>query len=260
MPSSYTQRNRLEQQNPGENNNTWGARLNDNMILMVDEALDGWTAFTLSGTKTLSEADGDPDEARKRVIHITGGTGGTVTLPAVEKAYLVKNDATGPVTFTLGSGTTKVVAPATSQWVFTNGTNVYSVAVFDPATNYTAAQVDTLLAAKASLAGGNQFLGRQRVGVVTLTDAATVTPNLADGNIFTLTMTANRALANPSGMADALGQEVLIVFRGAFQPTFGTYYKFPRGLDPTFTGALNAIGGTVISATEILMHGAVGYA
>jgi hypothetical protein len=260
MPSSYTPRNRLEQQTPGENNNTWGARLNDNMIAILDEALDGWAAFSLSGPKTLDAADGDPDEARKRVIHITGGTGGTVTLPAVEKAYLVKNDATGTVTFALGTGVTVPVLTGITQWVFTNGTNVFAIAAYDPATNYTAAQVSTLLAAKASLAGGNQFSGRQRVAIVTLIDAATVTPNLADGNAFILTMTANRELANPSGMADAVGQEVLIVFRGAFQPTFGTYYKFPRGLDPTFTGALNAIGGTVISATEILMHGAVGYA
>lgn len=116
------------------------------------------------------------------------------------------------------------------------------------------------LATKAALSGGNQFSGRQRVAVVALTDAATVTPNLADGNIFTLTMTANRAIANPSGMADAIGQEVLIVFRGAFQASFGSQYKFPRGTPPVFTGSLNAIGGTVISATEILMHGAVGYA
>lgn len=241
MPSSYTARNRLEQQNPGENNNTWGARLNDNMIGMVDEALDGWAAFTLSGAKTLDAADGDPDEARKRVLHITGGTGGTITLPAVEKAYLVRNAATGAVTFTLGTGLTVAVPAGVTQWVFTNGTDVFA-------------------AASASLTAGNLFSGRQRMAVVTLTDAATVTPNLADGNIFTLTMTAARALANPTGMADAVGQEVLIVFRGAFQPTFGTFYKFPRGVDPVFTGSLNAIGGTVISTTEILMHGAVGYA
>jgi hypothetical protein len=260
MPSSYTPRNRLEQQAPGENNNTWGARLNDNMIAMVDEALDGWAAFTLSGSKELSAADGDPDEARKRVIHITGGSGGTVTLPAVQKAYLVKNDATGTVTFTLGTGVAVAVLTGVTQWVFTNGTNVFAVAVYDPAAHYSADQVDTFLEAKADLANGNQFSGRQRVVVVTLTDAATVTPNLADGNAFSLTMTANRALANPTGMADAVGQEVLIVFRGAFQATFGTYYKFPRGIAPTFSGALNAIGGTVISETEILVHGAVGYA
>src|SRR5690606_19513902 len=258
---------RLEQQAPGENSNTWGARLNGNMIAMVDEALDGWAAFALSGARTLSEADGDPDEARKRVLHITGGTGGTVTLPAVEKVYLVKNDATGPVTFAQGSGVSAAVPAGTAQWVFTNGTRVFAVDAYDPASHYSPAQIDALLADKVStvhlaerarLTGGNAFSGPQRVAGVTLADASNIRPDLALGNRFEVTLGGNRTIANPSGMADAIGQEVLIVFRGAHQPWFESYYKFPRGSPPVFTGTLNAVGGTVISATEILMHGAVG--
>lgn len=104
------------------------------------------------------------------------------------------------------------------------------------------------------------FTKPQRVSLTTLTNAATVTPDLNDNNAFELTMTGNPTIANPSNIASAVGQEILIVFRGAYQPSFGSCFKFPGGTVPTFSGTLNAIGGTVISSTEILVHGAVGYA
>lgn len=127
MPSSHTPRNRLEKQNPGENDNQWGERLNDHTIEMTDIALDGWGKFTLSDAKTLSTANGQADEARVRVLHVTGGTGGTVTLPAVEKAYFVINQASGAVTFTVG-GTDAVVPAGALQWIASDGSDVYTSA------------------------------------------------------------------------------------------------------------------------------------
>ena len=44
MASSYSSRIRLEKQGTGENANTWGARLNSNMIDLVDAAIAGVTA------------------------------------------------------------------------------------------------------------------------------------------------------------------------------------------------------------------------
>lgn len=124
MPSTYTTRNRLEKQAAGENSNTWGIRLNTNVIDLLDFASDGMTSFTLSGSKTLSANDGAADEARARYLNITGGTGGTVTIPNVEKVYLVRNNSSGTVTFTTGSGTTADVAASDIQWVFCEAGNV----------------------------------------------------------------------------------------------------------------------------------------
>lgn len=124
MPSSYTTRNRLEKQATGENTNSWGTRLNAYTSDMVDESLDGRAAYTLSGTKTLSSANGTTDEARCRVQHITGGTGGTVTIPAVQKSYFVINEASGSVNFTAG-GVQAAVPAASNLWVHCDGTDCY---------------------------------------------------------------------------------------------------------------------------------------
>lgn len=133
MPSTYTARNRAEKQGAGENANTWGTRANQNTFDMFDEALDGVESFTLSGSKTLTTANGSTDEARNRVLNVTGGTGGTITIPNVEKAYLVRNAASGDVTFTTGSGTTADVPSGGVQWVFCNGSNaIYTSGEYQP--------------------------------------------------------------------------------------------------------------------------------
>ena len=123
MPSSHTSRNRLEMQAPGENADTWGERLNDNMIRLADDALDGVVSFALSGSRVLTSSTDAVDEARKRCLNITGGSGGTVTVPNVEKLYFVRNGATGSVTITTGSGTSAVVGAGVNKWVMCDGNN-----------------------------------------------------------------------------------------------------------------------------------------
>lgn len=149
MPSTFTSRNRLEKQAAGENNNTWGARLNDNVIEMVDEATDGVTAFTLSGARTLTVNEAASDESRKRVIHVTGGTGGTITVPNVEKNYLVRNASSGNVVITTGAGTTATVPAGSMLWVISTGANachaqVYSNFGADPISTTGAGSFGTL--------------------------------------------------------------------------------------------------------------------
>lgn len=123
MPSTATTRVRLEKQAPGENSNTWGTRLNGNVIDMVDEAL-GVSAFTVTTTKTLSANDYTTDESRPFAWNVTGGTGGTVTIPNVGRAQLVRNGSSGSLTFTTGSGTTASVATGTTQMIISTGSNV----------------------------------------------------------------------------------------------------------------------------------------
>jgi hypothetical protein len=123
MPSTYTDRNRLEMQAPGENSDAWGEILNDGVIALLDASLDGMVSFTLSGSKTLSDEDGDTDESRCRFLNITSGTGGTVTIPDVEKWYLVRNNTSGTVTITTGTGTSGDVAAGGWAIVVSTGAN-----------------------------------------------------------------------------------------------------------------------------------------
>lgn len=132
MPSTFTTRNRAEKQGIGENNNGWGTILNGNVIDMFDEALDGMVSFTLSGTKTLSTASGATDEARKRFLNVTGGTGGTITIPNLEKLYFVRNQSSGNVVLSTGSGTTGTIPTLTNGWAVCEGGNVCRAYVIQP--------------------------------------------------------------------------------------------------------------------------------
>lgn len=122
MPSSATIRNRLEKQGTGENSGTWGTELNA-ALDRIDESLDGVEAFTLSGSKTLTAINYDDDEARERILKITGGTGGTITIPAVEKWCWVANGSTGDVVLTTGSGASATVKSGNVMAVYSDGTD-----------------------------------------------------------------------------------------------------------------------------------------
>jgi hypothetical protein len=125
MADTPTTRNRLRKQEVGAKTNAWGGDLNeDGGSDRLDESLDGVTSFTLSGSKTLTSVNYETDEARKRMINVTGGTGGTVTIPALEKFYLVRNGASGTVAITNGSNSVNVVSGEVCD-VFTDGTGIY---------------------------------------------------------------------------------------------------------------------------------------
>lgn len=93
-------------------------------------------------------------------------------------------------------------------------------------------------------------------GIQTLTDGATVTPDLATGNFFTLTLGGNRTLANPSNQVAGQGGCFFIVQDGTGSRTlaFGSEYDFAGGTAPTLTttaSAVDRIDYVVRSATSI---------
>lgn len=131
MTSTYTPLG-FNRQGPGDNSNTWGDVLNSEVFDLVDEALRGLVSFALSGSKTLTTGNGVSNEARRAIIWITGGTGGTVTVPTLSKAFAVVNQATGDVTITAG-GTGAVVKAGESLQVICDGASVRRVQATDMA-------------------------------------------------------------------------------------------------------------------------------
>jgi hypothetical protein len=237
-------------QNPGENDNQWGERLNSRTIALADTAMDGWTKFALSGPKTLTVADGDADEARARVLHVTGGAGGTVTIPAAEKLYMVLNQASGSVTITLGSGDTVEVPTQTAQWIFTDGADVFTDTVsIDTAVGLALRTAASEAAARAVLqlgnaallakattaqtraAAGDAALTADNIGsasaIVGLSDASTVPLNWAAGVNFDVALGGNRTLGNPTGVVVGTTRTVMVKGGSATQRTlsFGSAYK-----------------------------------
>lgn len=127
MPSTYSLRFRFDYQAPGDNLNTWGTKLNTAVFQLIEDALAKRVAFSLSGSKTLTTANGAEDEARCAFLDVTSGSGGTITIPSVEKLYVVRNAASGDVTVTTGGATVAVLKPGEIGWVVCDGATVRRV-------------------------------------------------------------------------------------------------------------------------------------
>ena len=117
MASTYTSRIRLEKQADGENPNSWGLILNQNVIDLVDEAVAGYEVVSVSSVGVvLTSQDGSSDQARKAGFKIQGTLTADVTIsfPAQEKTYFVHNGTTGNYNVLLKAGAGTAVT-ATGQ-------------------------------------------------------------------------------------------------------------------------------------------------
>lgn len=112
-----------------------------------------------------------------------------------------------------------------------------------------------------SVAGGTA--SRLNVGspaissIYALTDSATITPDFALSNDFSVTLGGNRTLANPSNLVVGQRGTFYISQDGTGSRTlvFGSYYKWTGGTAPTLSttaSALDAITYHVVSSTVIV--------
>lgn len=79
--------------------------------------------------------------------------------------------------------------------------------------------------------------------VTVLTDAATITPDLAASCNFAVTLGGARTIANPTNIAVGQSGSIFLVQDGTGGRTasWGSYWDFPGGTAPTLTTAINAV-------------------
>ena len=133
MPSTPTDRLRLEQQGLGENVNTWGDDRLNRVIRMIDQGVAGVLIKDVSGASdvTLTSINYEPDEARNALLAFTGTLTGNINVivPNAEKIYFVHNKTTGPYTLTVKtpSGTGQLIAQPYGDMLYCDGVNVYGL-------------------------------------------------------------------------------------------------------------------------------------
>ena len=95
----------------------------------------------------------------------------------------------------------------------------------------------------AYLNAAQSFTAGQRGSVSSLTDGATITPDFAAANNFSVTLGGSRTLANPSNQTAGQMGTIIITQDGTGSRTlaYGTNYKFPGGTVPTLTTTANAV-------------------
>lgn len=231
MPSTYSPDLRIELMANGEKSGTWGTVTNDNLGVIIEDAISGLASVSvLSANQALTALNGAADQARCAAISLTTTTTANfaVYVPPVTKLYVVINSSAYTATVycstvlgnTTAAGTGVAVPAGKSVLLRADGTNIVE-------------QLNHIV--------GNMSFG----GNVAVTGNATVTGNLAVTG--TTTLGDDLILNGSSGTA---GQ--VIVSQGA-----GTY---PVWGNAFVTGMIMMWSGTIatIPSGWLLCNGSSG--
>jgi len=87
------------------------------------------------------------------------------------------------------------------------------------------------------------FTAAQRGAITALTDGATITPDFAVANNFSVTLGGNRTLANPSNLTAGQSGSIFVVQDGTGSRTlaYGSQYDFIGGTAPTLSTAASSV-------------------
>lgn len=100
------------------------------------------------------------------------------------------------------------------------------------------------------------FTAAQRGAITTLTSGATVTPDFAASNNYTLTLDQNLTIDNPTNLTAGQSGSIFLVqdATGSRTAAWGTYWDFAGGTAPTLTttaSAVDRVDYVVRSSTSI---------
>jgi len=198
---------RLELMANGENDGTWGTKVNTNLGIL-ESALTGTTAIsTTGGDTTLTNVDYTNDQAKKLALDVTGAlvSNATIVIPNAAKSYKVFNRTSGSYTLTIKtpSGSGILITQSTGCEVYCDGANV--VRYITPLTDFTTGAPATSSGAAASavsvVATGNLSSTNAQAALVELqTDINTINSTLTSSyQPLDADLTAIGALAKTDG-------------------------------------------------------------
>jgi hypothetical protein len=136
MPSTYSPDLRIELIANGEKTGTWGTITNDNLGVIIEDAISAVASVnTLTANQALTALNGAADQARCSTVYLTTSTTANfaVYVPPVTKLYVIQNASSYTATVyastvlgnTTAAGTGAAVPAGKSMLVRCNGTNVF---------------------------------------------------------------------------------------------------------------------------------------
>jgi hypothetical protein len=142
MASTYSPSLRIELIGAGDQAGTWNTTTNSNLGTIIESAIAGYVSVSVtSANQAFTALDGAADQARNAVIALTTTTTAAfaVYAPPQEKTYIIYNTTAYTATIynstTIGNTTAAgagIAVPAFKKvLVFSDGTNFYSVDVFN---------------------------------------------------------------------------------------------------------------------------------
>lgn len=133
MASTYSNL-KIELIGTGEQTNTWGATTNTNLGTAIEEAIAESADVSFSSadvTLTLTNSNSS-QTARNVRLNLTGTSGGarTLTVPDIEKPYIINNGLADTVTVQNSTGSTVAVPAGKTMWVYSTGAGVKDVTTY----------------------------------------------------------------------------------------------------------------------------------
>ena len=129
-------------QGTGDNSGTWGQLTNVN-LQDFDYAISGVAAITLTGNTTLafttnsSSTTYSNEFGRAAILVLSGAlsaTTVTVTVPNIQKNYVVVNNSGATTVISSGGSTTVSLGTSTSAYVYSNGSSsIFTAITANPA-------------------------------------------------------------------------------------------------------------------------------
>jgi hypothetical protein len=193
MPSTYSPL-KIELPATGEQSGTWGNTTNTNLGTALEEAIVGSADVTFaSGNVTLTLTDTNASQtARNLRLNLTGVTGGstrTLTVPAIEKLYLVSNNCADPITVGNTTGATVTVPAGNNIFIYNDGTDVLNAITYITALNAVSVAAGSVVTTQVDIASqgdlrlqdttGGQYVALQAPG--TIASSYTLTLPVDDG-------------------------------------------------------------------------------
>ena len=180
---------------------------------------------------------------------------GLLTTTSASSTYMPLAGGTFTGAVTLGTGSSLVFEGATAD------ANETTLAVTDPTADRTITLPDaTGTVPLLSLA--QTYSAAQRGTITTLTDGATITPDFAASNHFTVTLGGNRTLANPTNLTAGQSGVIFVLqdSTGSRTLSYGSSWDFAGGNPPTLTTSASSVdllayvvrSSTSIHTTSIL--------
>jgi hypothetical protein len=276
MASTYTTNIRLTKQGDGDNPNSWGLILNNEVIDLVDSAIAAYTTIACSSVDvTLTESNGAADQSRSAMLEFVGTVSSNVNIiiPAKTKFYIV-NDQTvrqnsSAITIKTASGSGSTVVASAAGIFFSDSVSVYSMndrlnlanfaklneentftnlntfsSAVGFATSISATDAHIATASVSTAIINKATFIKQVVGTpVTLTDAASIALDLSTGTNFVVSLAGNRVLENPTNTLAGQTGHIYIIQDSVGSRTlaFGDAYKFSGGTAPVMSTSINAV-------------------
>ena len=199
----------LNLQGTGDNSGTWGQLTNVN-LQDIDYAISGVAAITLTGNTTLafttnsSSTTYSNEFGRAKILVLSGAlsaTTVTITVPNIQKDYVVINNSGATATISAGGSTTVSIATATKAYVYSNGSSSVNFALAQ-ATNPGGSDTNVQYNSSGAFAGSSNLtfngttLAMQTATALNLTVTSLTATNatVTTDNITNLNVIANGTL------------------------------------------------------------------